>query len=80
MMHALPPTSPAIEHAKSACVSYLPTIERTSPGDGGSLKVPYGATYVRVSCYHRADGGLVVRVSKPHKVRHYHIVVDETQP
>ncbi len=77
---ALPPTSPAIEAAKSACVSYLPTIEKASPGDGVSLEVPYLGSYVRVTCYHKDDGTLVVKVSKPHHSRHYHIVVDETQP
>ena len=80
MTHALPPSSPAIAHAKAACVSYLATIEKTNPGDGGALRVPYGSTYVRVSCYHRANGELVVRVSRPHRVRHYHVVFDESQP
>jgi hypothetical protein len=75
----VPITSPAIERAKAACVSYLPRIEKASPGDGGSLKVPYGTTYVRVTCYHK-DGVLVVKVSKPHHVRHYHLVFDEVRP
>lgn len=73
-------TSPAIDAAKTSCVQALPGIERSSPGDGASLKVPYEATYVRVRCYHDAAGKLVVRVSKPHHVRHYHIVVDESRP
>jgi hypothetical protein len=73
------PTSPEIEAAKTACVSYLPKIEAVAPGDGGALKVPYQGTYVRVTCYHK-DGQLVVRVSKPHRVRHYHLVMDETRP
>jgi hypothetical protein len=77
---AVPPSSPEIEKAKAACVAYLPTIERTSPGDGGALKVPFGGSYVRVTCYHRADGELVVKVTRPHRVRHYHLVFSETQP
>ncbi len=79
------PSSPEIERAKAACVAYLPTIERSTPGDGGALKVPFGGSYVRVTCYHRADGELVVHVSKPRStrrgnMRHYHIVFSETQP
>jgi hypothetical protein len=38
------PSSPAIDAAKVACVLYLPQIERSSPGDGGALKVPYEGT------------------------------------
>jgi hypothetical protein len=60
-------------------VSYLPQIEKASPGDGGALKVPYEGSYVRVTCYHR-DGELVVKVSKPHHARHYHLVFDEARP
>jgi len=75
------PASPAIDRAKAACVAYLPVIERATPGDGGALRVPFEGTYVRVTCYRRAsDGVLVVRVSKPHHVRHYHIVESETTP
>jgi hypothetical protein len=83
MLTALPttvPSSPEIEKAKAACVAYLPTIERATPGDGGALKVPFGGSYVRVTCYHRADGELVVKVARPHRVRHYHIIFSETQP
>ncbi len=76
----LPPSSPEIERAKAACVAYLPTIERKTPGDGGALKVPFEGLYVRVTCYHRADGELVVRVTRPHRVRHYHIIFSETAP
>ncbi|MGB8520815.1 MAG: hypothetical protein WCD38_11700 [Candidatus Tumulicola sp.] len=85
MTTAAPPpipaaSSPAIDRAKAACIAYLPTIEKTTPGDGGALRVPYAGTYVRVTCYHRADGELVVRVTHPHRTRHYHIVESETTP
>lgn len=75
-----PITSPAIEAAKASCVQALPAIEHATPGDGASVKVPYQGHYVRVKCYHNAQGELVVRVTKPRRVRHYHIVIDESRP
>jgi hypothetical protein len=82
--HAVAETA-AIAQARAACVAALPAIEKRTPGDGAALRVPVGGAgsgegFVRVRCYHDRDGNLIVRVTKPHRARHYHIVIDETRP